>query len=70
MLSSRHRDVAALNNNMVWLLLLLGLFCFLLVLGFFVSDDPAAFAMKSLVVLGALAFISVVLVIGWILLTG
>lgn len=43
--------------------LIVGLFCFLCVLGYFFSDKPAVFAFKGLVILAALGFAAFVLFI-------
>jgi hypothetical protein len=53
---------------MGWLLLI-GLFCFLLVVGAVMGKDPLHFAISSAVVLGAVAFGGFVLLIGWVLLS-
>ena len=53
---------------MGWLLLLVGLFCFLLVLGVFLGKDPLSFAISGVVVLAAVGFAGFVLLIGWALL--
>lgn len=53
---------------MGWILLI-GLFCFLLVLGAVLGKEPLPFAISSVVVLGAIAFAGVVLLIGWVILT-
>ncbi|HEY4516680.1 MAG TPA: hypothetical protein VJG64_01935 [Candidatus Paceibacterota bacterium] len=53
---------------MGWILLLAGLFCFLLVLGVILGKDPFSFAIGGVVVLGAICFAAFVLIIGWALL--
>lgn len=52
---------------MIWFLI--GLVCLLLVIGFFITGGtaPIQFAMRSLVVLGATAFVIVVLVVAYTL---
>jgi len=51
------------------LLLLIGLFCFLLVIGAVLGKDPFSFAISSAVVLAALCFIGFVGIIIWTLLS-
>ncbi|MFZ1074981.1 MAG: hypothetical protein WAN50_01265 [Minisyncoccia bacterium] len=53
---------------MGWLILLIGLFCFLLVLGVVLGKDPLSFAISSVVVLAAAGFAGFLLLIGWALL--
>lgn len=50
-------------------LFLLGLFCFLLVLGFLWGKEPLSFALISLVVIAAIGFAGFILMIGWALLS-
>ena len=49
--------------------LIIGLFCFLCVLGYFFSEEPAAFAFKGLVLLAALGFAAFVLFIIYLLMS-
>jgi hypothetical protein len=51
--------------------LLVGLFCLLLVVGFFVTggESPLAFALMSMVVLGAVAFLLFIAGGAWVLIT-
>ena len=55
--------VGDIISVMGWLLLLVGLFCFLLVLGKFLGKEPLHFAIKSVVVLAAIGFAGFVLLI-------
>jgi len=55
---------------MFFLLIAIGLFCFLLVLGKILGKQPTKFAVSGLVVLGALIFIWFVITIVSILATG
>ena len=53
------------------ILFIIGLFCFLLVVGFFVAggDNALAFAGGSMIFLGAVAFVGFVLVVLYAILT-
>ena len=53
---------------MGWILLI-GLFCFLLVIGAVLGKEPLHFAIGSVVVLAAICFAAFVLFIGWTLLS-
>jgi hypothetical protein len=53
----------------MWWILLIGLFCFLLVLGAVFGKEPLPFAIKSVVVLAAVCFAGFVLIIGYALLS-
>ena len=48
---------------MGWLILLVGLFCFLLVVGAVLGKDPFSFAISGVVVLAAVGFAGFVLLI-------
>ncbi len=50
-------------------LFLLGLFCFLLVVGFLLGKDPLSFALISLVVIAAIGFAGFILFGAWVLLS-
>lgn len=51
---------------------LIGLFCLLLVIGFFVTkgESPVSFAVMAMITLGALAFLGFVGLMGYALLGG
>jgi hypothetical protein len=51
---------------MGWLLLI-GLFCFLLVVGALIGKEPFSLAISSVVVLAALCFVAVVVFVIWAL---
>ncbi len=53
----------------MWILLI-GLFCFLFVIGLFVSDNPFGFALMSLMILAGIAFGAFVLFMGYLILKG
>jgi hypothetical protein len=55
----------------MFILFLIGLFCLLLVIGFFVTGGQASlsFAVKSVVVLAALAFVGFIGLIAWMVLS-
>ncbi len=55
----------------MFILFLIGLFCLLLVIGFFVAgggQDSVSFAVKAMVALAALAFVGFIGVMAWALL--
>lgn len=52
------------------LLFLIGLVCFLLVLGFFFSEDPVKFTIQGLIILGAISFTAFLLITGYAILIG
>jgi len=52
-------------NIVMFILFLIGLFCFLLVLGFMLGKEPLAFALVSLVVLVAICFVGFIGLIAW-----
>jgi len=53
------------------LIFLIGLFCFLLVIGFFITKgkSPLSFAVGSMIVLAALAFVAFIGMVIYLLLT-
>ena len=52
----------------MWLFLLVGLFCLLLVIGAIFHKEPLRFAVSGIVVLAALAFVVILGVVVWALL--
>lgn len=48
---------------MATIALIIGLYCFLCVIGYFFSEEPAVFAFKGLVIVAALGFAAFVLFI-------
>ncbi len=54
----------------MWLLLIIGLFCFLLVIGKIFGKPPLQFALYGFVILGAALFVYVVITIISVIISG
>jgi hypothetical protein len=52
------------------IIIIIGLFCLLLSIGYFVSDSPVGFAVKSLIFIGALLFLVVAFFVARVIIIG